>query len=975
MKQNIFFNKIMSSFCIIILFTFAGCFNDIQIIEPYRKIDKIQNNSDSNQELNSKSNNERNLEDDDNEKNSQMDMDLNFRVKKEEEAKRQYREKDFGDYNPNLGKPASGIAFDYNYDSDIGYAIEGLGNRYALVIGVEYESPYTLDWTKKDAESIGNLLDDIYAYDVKYLIGKKNTTRENIINEFDLLKDRVKNENDQVIIFYSGHGTHDPNSKKVGYLVPSDGNMKRPFATCIQMNTFANISRILKARHVLFIIDSCFSGIIGTSQTMSYQDYSDTLAMVKTHLKMKARQVLTAGKSSEKALMSPYLEMSVYSYYLDKALRPVNINKDYKFNNKFNQELIIPGDLDKDHVLSVREIQEFIEKGVTKETEYKQNPRIFDFTDNEGKFILIPKDFILYVQNKLHLKNISDEKPIEIFQHYYDDQNPDYDEISNIHNNIQGNGGLTVSTVQDNVDIIITFPDKTQKRSTVNSSRPFVLSNCQSGKYHLLFSKNLYHDLPIENVIVGTGITSLPKVSLKPNFGWVSIETEPDGALIYINGKPVVEKSPINKKILRSGNYSLKAVKLLYYDEKQDFIICDGQHNKIRLKLKEAFGTLVVTSEPDNADVIINGQNKGTTPFKEKMPSDKYTLSVKKDLYEPGREKQIVIKDGKILKKHYNLRANFGILKISGSPEMTGIYINDKHYGTIGTIPNEIRLLPGSYRMRLDKDQTRWIPKDYNIKIVREKTLEIEANLEHKIGGINIYTNPNIGQAEVFLDDQQNVSCIAPCTLDNIQIGEHTVLCKYSDNNQKLQGKQKVFVEWNKVKSVNVNLKKQNVFKSKFKLRESEKYYSWDDIVKIIKDNNFYASNINKSGNFENDFVDNGDGTVLDRKTGLMWQKSGSNNYMSFQDAKNYIRNLNQERFAGYNDWRLPTIEELASLLESTKLNGDLYIYPVFDRQQNGCWSSTTRSSGSWWVVDFFYGDVYWYYDDHNVYVRGVRAR
>ena len=158
-------------------------------------------------------------------------------------------------------------------------------------------------------------------------------------------------------------------------------------------------------------------------------------------------------------------------------------------------------------------------------------------------------------------------------------------------------------------------------------------------------------------------------------------------------------------------------------------------------------------------------------------------------------------------------------------------------------------------------------------------------------------------------------------------------------------------------------------------IKDNKKHYSDDEIIAIIKKNNFYYKYLNPSGNFVNDFVDNGDGTVIDRKTGLMWEKSGSNYVLNFKKAEDYIISLNNKGFAGYNDWRLPTIEELASLLESSQLNNDLYIDPLFDSQQRWCWSSTTRSSGSWWVVNFFHGNVYWRLDDFYNYVRGVRAR
>ncbi len=42
------------------------------------------------------------------------------------------------------------------YDPKLAEAVLGLGKRYALLIGVEYAPPFTLDWTAKDAEMVGN---------------------------------------------------------------------------------------------------------------------------------------------------------------------------------------------------------------------------------------------------------------------------------------------------------------------------------------------------------------------------------------------------------------------------------------------------------------------------------------------------------------------------------------------------------------------------------------------------------------------------------------------------------------------------------------------------------------------------------------------------------------------------------------------------------------------------------------------------
>ena len=58
---------------------------------------------------------------------------------------------------------------------------------------------------------------------------------------------------------------------------------------------------------------------------------------------------------------------------------------------------------------------------------------------------------------------------------------------------------------------------------------------------------------------------------------------------------------------------------------------------------------------------------------------------------------------------------------------------------------------------------------------------------------------------------------------------------------------------------------------------------------------------------------------IVDHVTGLKWQRSGSQNMINYAKAEKYICDLNNQRFAGYNDWRLPTLEESMSLMECKK--------------------------------------------------------
>ena len=116
---------------------------------------------------------------------------------------------------------------------------------------------------------------------------------------------------------------------------------------------------------------------------------------------------------------------------------------------------------------------------------------------------------------------------------------------------------------------------------------------------------------------------------------------------------------------------------------------------------------------------------------------------------------------------------------------------------------------------------------------------------------------------------------------------------------------------------------------------------------------------------------------VVDNATGLMWHKGGSGRRFTWVDAKGWIESLNSEGYAGYHEWRLPTVEEAVSLLESSKRNEDLYIDPVFSNKQKWIWTADSKDgSEAAWIVGFSNGDVYWDYIGNlgSYYVRPVRS-
>ncbi len=118
----------------------------------------------------------------------------------------------------------------------------------------------------------------------------------------------------------------------------------------------------------------------------------------------------------------------------------------------------------------------------------------------------------------------------------------------------------------------------------------------------------------------------------------------------------------------------------------------------------------------------------------------------------------------------------------------------------------------------------------------------------------------------------------------------------------------------------------------------------------------------------EERFLDNGDGTVTDTHSKLMWMQNDSylelKDFVSYAGAKKYLKKKNEAAFAGYTDWRLPSKDEAHSLYYRDKQKSildkyemTLYIDPVFTE---GCgfntWTSNTMGSINAYVFSFASG-------------------
>jgi hypothetical protein len=112
---------------------------------------------------------------------------------------------------------------------------------------------------------------------------------------------------------------------------------------------------------------------------------------------------------------------------------------------------------------------------------------------------------------------------------------------------------------------------------------------------------------------------------------------------------------------------------------------------------------------------------------------------------------------------------------------------------------------------------------------------------------------------------------------------------------------------------------------------------------------------------------------VLDRSTGLLWQKGGSAAPVSYAQAVDYVRALNDAGLAGATDWRLPTLEEAMSLMEARAV-GSYHLDPVFERLAAPyVWTSDAAGERQW-VVYYLDGVAAMEPPNLGGYARAVRT-
>ncbi|MDZ7360014.1 MAG: protein kinase [candidate division KSB1 bacterium] len=392
----------------------------------------------------------------------------------------------------------------------------------------------------------------------------------------------------------------------------------------------------------------------------------------------------------------------------------------------------------------------------------------------------------------------------------------------------------------------------------------------------------------------------------------VSIATTPEAAAVFMNGSPI-GNTPITGYRANAGRVALRIQKPPnYFTLDTTVVLVKGSEAKFDFKLKPVLAAVTIQVSPGDAEVILDGERLAPSRLTNRpLALGAHSLNISRQGY-------------KTVQTQFRLSPGDTTLRYTLAPEVVA------EYGTIRVLA----LLDG--RVYIDGNSMGSIAsgeaREYEQPVGRHK-------VDVRSAGETVTQNVTVTKGKTVAVTLRPKPTAPPV---ETKPAPKYVLRQVARDN--LSGEE-----------VKVMVQKYDFYCAA---------YDWTK----------EWSNPRGQG-IPNDFVLQQDGKiVVDRATGLMWQQSGSEEYMIYEKAKPYISQLNRKNFGGYSDWRLPTLEEAMSLMEQSELNGDLHIDPKFDPKQRWIWTADKKSAGVAWVAFFNVGKCGYYNVASFNYVRAVRG-
>ena len=236
---------------------------------------------------------------------------------------------------------------------------------YAVIIGVgRYDNVGIppLRYSVADAEAMYKVLTESGEFKKDNVLlltdrSDRKPTLRNIKYALGTFLARAAHKNDTVVVFFAGHGAPEVDPRGIErdglakYLIPTDADPDDLFSTALPMDDLQTIFGRIEAERVVVFLDACYSGAAG-GRTFAARRTRATAVddlFLERLTRSRGRAIVTASKPAEVSVELPELGHGIFTYYLTEGLRGA-------------------GDLNRDGIVSLQELYEYVEQQVVRKS-------------------------------------------------------------------------------------------------------------------------------------------------------------------------------------------------------------------------------------------------------------------------------------------------------------------------------------------------------------------------------------------------------------------------------------------------------------------------------------------------------------------------------------------------------------------------------------------------------------------------------
>jgi formylglycine-generating enzyme required for sulfatase activity len=266
------------------------------------------------------------------------------------------------------------------------------------------------------------------------------------------------------------------------------------------------------------------------------------------------------------------------------------------------------------------------------------------------------------------------------------------------------------------------------------------------GSYHVVAHKEGYRKLK-ESIKVEFGSDSSYTYNLLKLPGLLEVVSQPIiGAEVLVDGS-VIGNTPLSSIELEAGSYELSIVAQRYLPNVQLVEIQGmGVRQSIEVSLQPGWGTLQIESEPEGADVWLNGVVVGQTPLKTEPMGGDYKIELRKDGWQPILDNVKIEPGVTLTMPQFALQRVEGILELTSEPSGASVMLNGDFRGYT---PISLTIISEEDH-QLSLSKSGFMTALRSVRVEPDKAKVVDIQLEPEYGIVFIISQP--ADAELTVD-------------------------------------------------------------------------------------------------------------------------------------------------------------------------------------------------------------------------------